>query len=49
MNQEIEVEFQGVTEDGGNKLLRSSGQGVVSQKTVLFGREGVRLTASAFI
>jgi hypothetical protein len=42
MIQETEVEFQGVSEDGGNKLLRSWSQGVMSQKTVLFGRGGVR-------
>jgi hypothetical protein len=49
MNQEIEVEFQEVSEDGGNKVLRSWSQGVMSQKTVLFGRGGMRLTAPAFI
>jgi hypothetical protein len=49
MNQEIEVEFQGVSEGGGNKRFRSWSQGVMSQKTVLFGRGGVRLTAPAFI
>jgi len=49
MNQEIEVEFHGVSEDGGNKLIRSWSQGVMSQKTVLLGRGGVRLTAPAFI
>jgi len=48
MNQEIEVELRGVSEDGGNTLLRSSGQGGMSQKTVLFGIGGVRLTAPAF-